>query len=285
MIIDAHHHLWTLGAAGLDWLEGDALAPIRRTFDVADAGRVLGACGVRASVLVEARSSLDETQEMLALAARPDTLPIAVVGWVDVLGDVASQVDELRDRPDGDRLVGIRHQTQGEDTDWLTRDDVRAGLAAVADAGLVFDLVVRPEQLPACRSTAAALPGVHFVLDHLGKPPIAAGGDAMAAWHDHVVALAEQPNVVAKVSGLATEADWGTWTEADLAPVVDAAVDAFGPDRILLGSDWPVCELAADAVTTLQTVRRLVEDQVDDAAGFLGANAVRTYGLDGFVPH
>lgn len=279
MLIDAHHHLWTLGDPGLDWLDGDGLAPIRRSFGPGDAERVLGACGIGASILVEARSSADETEQMLAIAADPATLPVAVVGWVDVLGDVPAQVAALRTRPGGDRLVGIRHQIQGEDGDWLGRDEVRRGIAAVAAEGLVFDLVVRPDQLPACAAAAAALDEVSFVLDHLGKPPIATGGAQLDRWHDDLAVLAEHPHVAAKISGLATEADWADWADDDLAPVIDTAVDAFGADRILLGSDWPVCELAADAVTTLDAIRRLVAARVPEPSAFLGDNAVRLYGL------
>lgn len=172
---------------------------------------------------------------------------------------MAETLARLRELPGGAYLRGIRHQVQGEpDPEWLLRADVRRGLAAVADAGPVYDLVVLPHQLPACARAAAAHPGLTFVLDHLGKPPIASG--ALEPWASRVRALAALSNMVCKLSGMVTEAGRSTWTPADLWPYAGTVLDAFGPERIMFGSDWPVCTLAASCEEVLRTAERLTSD-------------------------
>lgn len=175
-IVDAHHHVWDLSVRDQDWITGPELAPIRRTFTLDDLAPDLRAAGVDATVLVQTVTVAEETPEFLALAERSE-LVAGVVGWTDLTRpDVDDTLERLRELPGGRHLVGIRHQVQGEpDPEWLLRPDVRRGLAAVADAGLVYDLLVLPHQLPACVKAAAEHPELTFVLDHLGKPPIASG--------------------------------------------------------------------------------------------------------------
>ncbi|MEU8664214.1 amidohydrolase family protein, partial [Actinoplanes philippinensis] len=253
MIIDAHQHLWTSGYA---WLQEPALAPIRRDYTVADLRAVIGPAGVDRTVLVEA-GSCDTAETHLFLRTARDTPEIAgVVGWASLLDpELAGTIDGYRAAPGGHLLVGIRDQVQGRGDDFLDRGPVRAGLATVAAAGLVNELVVRAAQLPSVARAAAALPESTFVLDHLGKPGIAAGG--LRRWRELITPVAARPNVVAKLSGLVTEAAWATWTPRDLKPYVDIAVDLFGAGRLMFGSDWPVLELAAtyaevqDAMTGL----------------------------------
>ncbi len=277
MIVDAHHHLWMLDQPGLGWLDDPTLAPIRRDVPATEADTVLGAASIDASVVVEARASFEETLTLLAIAEQHRARPAAVVGWLDLTGDVAAQLDAVRSAPGGRRLVGVRHQVQSEpDPAWLARADVLAGLRTLAEAGLAYDLVVRPDQLAACRDAAATVPALTFVLDHLGKPPIARG--ALHPWADDLRALARCPNVVAKVSGLVTEATWSTWEPADLAPYVDVAIDAFGPDRLLFGSDWPVCELAAPYDRVLAVAHDLLARCDPDAV--FGATARHTYRME-----
>jgi L-fuconolactonase len=230
-------------------------------------------------VLVQTISSLDETREFLALAAQQDFI-WGVVGWVDLTSaDVGDDLEALIDGPGGDRLVGVRHQVHDEsDPDWLRRADVRRGLSAVAARGLRYDLLVRARELPAAVDTVATLPDLQFVLDHIAKPRIAAGQDAV--WQDRMPALAALPNVAAKLSGMVTEADWASWTPADLRPFVRSVVDWFGVDRLMFGSDWPVCLLAASYTGVVGGLSEALGDQSDaDTARIFGLNAEHVYRL------
>ncbi|MFJ4499950.1 amidohydrolase family protein [Streptomyces sp. NPDC088864] len=278
-VVDAHHHVWDLSVRDQDWITGEALAPLRRDFTLADLEPEARAAGVSATVLVQTVTDAAETPELLALAAG-SALVAGVVGWSDLTAPgIADTLAALRELPGGDRLAGLRHQVQGEpDPDWLTRPDVLRGLAAVADAGLVYDLVVLPHQLPAAVRAAAALPGLVFVLDHAGKPPVATG--RTRPWADDLRALAALPNTVCKLSGLVTEADPHTWTPEDLRPYAETAVDAFGPDRLMFGSDWPVCRLAATYTEVLDTARALLDGLADhERDAVLATTAERVYGL------
>lgn len=254
--VDAHHHVWDLDARDQPWLAAAAMAPIRRTFDVADLAAVARPGGVTATVAVQTVTVAEETPELLALADETD-LVAAVVGWVDLTtASVADDLAALRDAPGGRWLRGIRHQVQGEpDPRWLVRRDVHRGLAAVGAEGLVYELLTLPHQLPAAIEAVGALPGVRFVLDHCAKPPIAAG--EISSWAGDMRRLARHDNVVCKLSGLVTEADWAQWTVDDLRRYVDVVVDAFGPSRLMFGSDWPVCLLAATYAGVLDAARQL----------------------------
>jgi L-fuconolactonase len=258
-LIDAHHHLWDLAVRDQDWIIGDELAPLRRDFTHADLEAETRAAGVTATVLVQTVTVPEETPEFLALAHGSD-LVAGVVGWTDLTAPgVGDTLAALRELPGGDRLTGIRHQVQGEpDPEWLLRPDVLRGLAAVAAAGLVYDLVVQPHQLPAAYKAAVLLPELTFVLDHLGKPPVVSG--ELRPWADAVRPLAALPNTACKLSGMVTEAAWDSWTAAALRPYADTVIDAFGPDRVMFGSDWPVCLLAASYADVLDTARTLTAD-------------------------
>ncbi|WP_405763047.1 amidohydrolase family protein [Streptomyces sp. NBC_01420] len=278
-IVDAHHHVWDLSVRDQDWITGEALAPLRRDFTLADLEPEARAAGVSATVLVQTVTVAEETPEFLALAESSE-LVAGVVGWSDLTApDIADTLAALRELPGGDRLVGLRHQVQGEpDPEWLLRPDVLRGLAAAADAGLVYDLVVLPHQLPAATRAAAALPGLVFVLDHAGKPPVATG--RTEPWAGDLRALAALPNTVCKLSGLVTEADWRTWSTDDLRPYAETVIDAFGPGRLMFGSDWPVCRLAATYTEVLDTARDLIQDLgEEERAAVLATTAERVYGL------
>jgi L-fuconolactonase len=270
--IDAHHHLWDLSARPQDWLSG----PIRRSFSPEDLRAVTEPAGVDATVLVQVLNDIDETAEFLAVDS---DLVAGVVGWVDLTApDVAEQLDRLRSGPGGDRLVGIRHLVQSEpDPDWLMRPDVLAGLRAVRDAGLAYDVLTRPHQLPAALVAVRALPDMVFVLDHLSKPDIAHG--LIEPWATHLTALAAEPNVTAKLSGLVTESG-PQWTVSSLKPYVDVALDAFGPDRLMVGSDWPVCLLAASYAEVFDAASDLCSGlSVAERSEIFGGTAARVYGL------
>ncbi|MDJ0462959.1 amidohydrolase family protein [Streptomyces sp. H27-C3] len=280
-VVDAHHHVWDLSVRDQDWITGPELAPIRRDFLVEDLAEEAASAGVDATVLVQTVTVAEETPEFLSLA-RTSPLIAGVVGWTDLTAPgVADALAELREGAGGEHLVGIRHQVQGEaDPGWLLRPDVRRGLEAVAAAGLVHDLIVLPGQLPAATEAAVTHPGLTFVLDHLGKPPVASG--ELEPWASDVRALAALPNTACKLSGLVTEARWANWRLSDLRPYVDTALDAFGADRVMFGSDWPVCVLAATYGEVLGAARELVAGLGEsERAEVFGGTADRVYGLAG----
>lgn len=273
MIIDAHHHLWTADYA---WLADPALSKIRRDYTVDDLRSAIAGTGVERTVLVEAGSCEDaETTEFLRIA--DETPEIAgVVGWASLTDPMlADVIARHRAEPGGHLLVGIRDQVQGFPDDHLDRPEVRAGLATIADAGLVNELVVRTPQLSSVVRAATALPGSTFVLDHLGKPSIAAGD--LASWRAQLEPVARCPNVVAKVSGLVSEADWATWTTADLRPYVETAIELFGTTRLMFGSDWPVCEVAASYADVKNALVALLGGEPGDV---FGSTAISTYHLE-----
>lgn len=278
-VIDAHHHVWDLGVRDQDWITGRALAPLRRDFLLGDYQSVADANGIAASVVVQTVTVPGETPELLALGAASDLIA-GVVGWTDLTApDIADRIAALKEQPGGGKLVGLRHQVQSEpDPDWLTRPDVLRGLAAVARAGLVYDLVITAGQLGASARAAAAVPDLVFVLDHLGKPPIAAG--RTEPWARDLRGLAALPNMSAKLSGLVTEADWRRWQVAELRPYTEVALDAFGPARLMFGSDWPVCTLAASYPDVLAAARDLTAglSPAEHEAVFAGT-ATSVYGL------
>lgn len=279
LIVDAHHHVWDPDRGDYGWMSGPA-APLRRVFSADDLAPELAAAGVSATVLVQTWSSLEETRTFLELAAATDFIA-GVVGWVDLTApDVSETIAALKARPDGRYLVGIRHQVHDEpDPDWLSRDDVRRGLAAVERHGLVYDLLVRPRELPAALATVRALPALRFCIDHIAKPDIAGG--AFDAWSSLIRPFAaERGHVWCKLSGMATEADWANWTPPDLQPYVHEAVRTFGPERCLYGSDWPVCLLAGSYGRILHALRATTAHLTpEEQSQILGRSAIALYGL------
>jgi L-fuconolactonase len=276
--IDAHHHFWDTTRHDYPWMT-DALTPIKRPFAPADLVPHLSATGVVGTVLVQTRSDLDETREFLSIAAANDFVR-GVVGWVDLTSpDVADVLAELRASPGGEKLAAIRHQVHDEpDAEWLLRPRVRRGLSAVAASGLAYDLLVRTRELPAAVAVVRELPDARFVLDHLAKPPLVSGD--ISAWTPLVRELARSENVVAKLSGLVTEADWHAWTAATLQPAVDVALQVFGPSRLIFGSDWPVCTLAASYEQVVETAQTLTASLSDaERQQLFGGTATRVYAL------
>jgi L-fuconolactonase len=278
--VDAHHHLWDPARRTYPWMD-DSVAAIRRPFGVEDLDAAAGPHGFGQTVVVQAVSSVEETRELLAVAAASDRVA-GVVGWVDLTDpEAAATLTALRGGPGGEALVGIRHQVHDEpDPGWLLRDQVLAGLAAVAATGLAYDLLVRERELPAARAVAERLPQLTLVVDHLAKPRVREG--VMAPWAGELAALARHPNVAAKVSGLVTESDWDAWTPAQLAPYVRHAAEVFGPERLLFGSDWPVCLLAATYAEVVAAAEETLEEAglgAAERAAVFGANARRLYGL------
>jgi L-fuconolactonase len=274
LIIDSHQHFWDPTRREYPWM-GPELGAIRRPFGPQDLAPLLKTEGVDRTVLVQTISSLDETREFLRTAADTDFIA-GVVGWIDLTDPaVADILAELCSGPGGGFLVGIRHQVHDEeDPAWLLRDDVQRGIQAVGDAGLVYDLLVKTRELPAAVETAKRNPDMRFVLDHMAKPRIAAGRRDNE-WERAMAPLAGHQNVSCKLSGLVTEAKWSSWTPEDLKPYVARALDSFGPERCMFGSDWPVCLLASEYPRVVQTMRSLV----GESDGIFGATAARIYRL------
>lgn len=285
MIVDAHAHLWRLAETPQPWIDPAAgMAAIDTDFWFDDLRVLQRAARIDRTVLVQTANSTAETLSFLELAARHPDAVAGVVGWVDLAGDVDAGLAGLAAASGGERLVGIRHLVhQDPDPAWLERAEVGHGLDRLAAAGLPYDLVLRPDQLELATRVVARHPETRFVLDHLGKPPIAGGPSVeLARWHRGIAALAAHPNVVAKLSGLGTEADWNGWTDADLRPVVERALEVFGHERLLFGTDWPVSLLAGGPIRWMESARALLEViGLDEAAlaGVFGENATTVYRL------
>lgn len=274
MRIDAHQHFWTYDPERYGWI-GDGMEALARDFGPGDLRPHLAAAGIDASIAVQARQDLDETDELLRHAADHHHVA-AVVGWVDLESD--SVTDQLDARL-GPSLVGIRHILQGEpDDEHMLRPAFQRGIAALTERDLAYDLLLHPRHLPVALGLVDAHPGQTFVLDHLAKPFIARG--EIEPWRGDLARLAERPQVSIKLSGLVTEASWTAWKPEDLRPYLDAALESFGPERILFGSDWPVCRLAA----SYGQVAAVIEDwsaalSSDERAALWGLNAGRVYRL------
>ncbi|MEU5199609.1 amidohydrolase family protein [Streptomyces scabiei] len=287
-LVDAHHHVWDLARRPQPWLDEPGHEPIRRTFGTDDlrtaatrpvAGRSLGS-----TVVVQCVTSVPETRELLALAER-DPLIGAVVGWADLsspaIGDV---LDELRAGPGGGHLRAVRHLVQGEpDPGWLQQPSVERGLRAAGERGLAYDVLIRSHQFGQAVQLAERFPDLPLVLDHAGKPPIAGG--ELGDWERELRKLAAHPQVRCKVSGLVTEADPQGWTIDDIRPVWDLLLSAFGPDRLMFGSDWPVCVLAGGWNRWAATVEELLDGcSAAETSAVLADTATAFYQLNSPAP-
>jgi L-fuconolactonase len=278
--VDAHQHFWDPSRADYPWLAG-APATLARPFGPDDLRPLLAANGIGRTIVVQARASIDETRQLLSVAAT-ESFVAGVVGWVDRANPAVGEVIRaLRAGAGGERLVGIRHQVHDEpDPDWLLRPDVLRGLRAVATEGLVYELLVRPRELPAALQVVRQLPDLRFVVDHLAKPPIR--HHRLEPWASLLRPFAGLGNAWAKVSGLVTEADWDTWAVDDIQPFVREAIAVFTPERLMFGSDWPVCLLAApyDRVVAL-TESLTAGFTVAERYRLFGGTAREVYRLDG----
>jgi L-fuconolactonase len=253
-MIDAHVHFWHYDPAEYAWID-DTMSALKRDYLPPDAKREMDSVGVTACVAVQARQTLDETRWFLDLAARHPFI-MGVVGWIDLrTGDVERQLSEFTGCP---ALVGVRHIVQAEPDGFLASPDFRAGVARLERTGLVYEILVYARQMPDAVAFARALPRQRFVLDHVGKPDIRSGG--FDRWRRHFDELAALPNVVCKLSGLVTEADWRSWTPGQLRPYLDAALESFGPSRLMIGTDWPVCTVAASYETVVGLVLEAIAE-------------------------
>ena len=276
---DAHQHFWPQPTRfAYPWMT-DEQAALRRPFGPEDLGPLIQAREIDWTVLVQTRSSLDETRDFLAIAERTDFVA-GVVGWVDLtLPHVDRVLADLKSTPAGQWLVGIRHQVHDEpDRDWLLRSDVQRGLRAVQQAGLSYDLLLKPRELPAALQVARAFPDLRLVIDHIAKPRIRDG--IVYPWRKNLCELARRENVYCKLSGIVTEADWKSWSPAQLRPYFDAAVEAFGPRRLMFGSDWPVCLVASDYARWVRCVRDYTAAlSTAEQERIFGGTAIEAYNL------
>lgn len=241
-VIDAHQHFWQFSQPfQYDWLKAAELQPIYRDFLPEDLAPLLREAGVDRSIFVQTQSDVEENRWVLGLAEQHDFLA-GVVGWVDLASDDCQrQVEEFVAHP---KFVGVRHVTHDEpDDDWIVREEVIRGLKVLEQAGVPFDLLFFVKHLQHASTLAARLPELPMVIDHLSKPRIASSG--WDDWIDDFRAAAAHPNVYCKLSGMVTEADWSGWKPEDLRPYVQEALESFGPERCMFGSDWPVCLTAA----------------------------------------
>jgi L-fuconolactonase len=275
MHIDAHQHFWIYDPKEYGWIDG-TMTPLRRDFLPADLRHELEREGFQGSVAVQARQSLEETRWLLELAAQSPFI-LGVVGWVDLRSpQVRADLQALAQNP---KLVGIRHIVQSElDDRFLLQPDFLRGISLLAEFDLAYDILIYPKHLTVAVEFVRRFPVQRFVLDHLAKPEIESG--TINVWKKGIAALAAHPNVYCKLSGLVTEADWNRWTPEDMRPYLDIAFERFGANRLMIGSDWPVCTLAGSYSRVMGLVKDYLSGHPEqEREAVLGGNAKRFYRL------
>lgn len=278
MKIDAHQHFWKYSADQYGWIN-DEMAALKRDFLPSDLKPLLETEQFDGSIAVQARQDAEETGWLLELAEQ-NVFIKGVVGWVDLCSaDVDADLERLAAHR---KFVGVRHILQSEpDQEFMLRRDFKRGIGMLAGHGLTYDLLLYPRHLPVAAKLVEAFPNQQFVLDHIAKPHI--GDGVVEPWDRDIRELAQFDNVWCKVSGMVTEARWKEWEPADFRPYLDVVFEAFGPDRLLIGSDWPVCTVSADYAATMRIVRDYVDEtRPDDLDEILGNNCMRFYGVESF---
>jgi L-fuconolactonase len=273
--LDSHQHFWRYNPVEHNWMT-DAMSAIRRDFLPDELAPLLSANSFDGSIAVQARQNLEETRWLLELSDAHPTIR-GVVGWVDLRSDdLANQLAAFSQHP---RLVGVRHVVHDElDDNFMLRPEFRRGIAQLREFGLTYDLLLFPKHLPMAARLVAEFPGQSFVLDHIAKPLIA--DRVISPWREDLQALADFPNVTCKISGMVTEARWQQWQPEDFHPYLDAVFAAFGPERLMVGSDWPVCTLSAGYASTMAIVTNYVQQFAESTqAAILGGNCARIYGI------
>ena len=275
MIVDSHQHFWQVGRFDYPWMSPE-LGVLYRDFLPSQLEPILLQCGVAKTILVQASNSLAETHWLLSLA---DSSPFiaGVVGWVDLTdAGMAQELEVLTANP---KFKGVRHLVESEPAeDWLVQPSVLRGLRALASYGISYDLLVHTRHLKHARTVAESCPELHLVIDHLAKPPIRSG--EVKEWAQEIKAVAVYPNVYCKLSGLVTEANLTSWRPEDLRPFVERALEYFGTSRMMFGSDWPVCLLAASYDQVLESFHLLLAGlSKTERNAVLGENASEFYRL------
>ena len=276
MRIDAHQHFWRYDDDEYEWIEKEDLKPLAKDFLPKHLAPLLEQTGIGGTILVQARQTLAETEWLLKLADRYDLIR-GVVGWVDLrASDMRTQLMAYARHP---KFCGVRHILHDEADDfYMLHPDFVRGLATLTEFDFAYDLLIRPRHLRYAIQLVGRLPRQRFVLDHIAKPPIATG--ELEPWATQIVDLAQYPNVYCKVSGLVAEADWKEWEPSDLRPYLDVVFDAFGAERIIFGSNWPVCIVAASYAQVVQVVTEYIGDlSQEEQEAVMGGNAARFYQL------
>ena len=274
MRVDAHQHFWRYSVEEYDWID-DSMQVLRRDFLPADLAPLLAANGIEVSVAVQARQTEEETAWLLELADSSDIIA-GVVGWTDLRAtELGDRLTHYARHP---KLKGIRHVLQGEDNEFMLQPDFVNGVAALQDHGLRYDILVFEKQLATVRALIDELPSMPLVIDHIAKPDIR--NDSYADWAQHMTAIARHDNVWCKVSGMVTEADWSNWNRKTFERYLALVFEAFGEHRIMFGSDWPVCTVAADYERVVDIVANFVARNAPQAeAAVFGGAAVSFYAL------
>jgi L-fuconolactonase len=273
--IDAHHHLWRYSVQEYAWLD-ESMKELRRDFLSRDLMREIAAAGIDGTIAVQARQTMEETRWLLREADECDAIR-GVVGWAPIAGeDFPEVMEEFEDRP---KLKGLRHVIQGEkDENYILREDFNSGIRAMLGSGLVYDILIYERHLPQAIEFVDEHPEQVFVLDHMAKPMIAAG--QMEPWAQRMRELGQRENVWFKVSGMVTEAEWTGWSAETLRPYLDVVVEAFGVERLMAGSDWPVCLVACEYARWFAVLRDYFAGFSDaERDAVFGATAIHVYGL------
>lgn len=279
MRIDSHHHIWDLSVRAQSWMKGDEVKPISRTILMDELEPELEKSNIDYTVIVQTVENPDETPEFLNLSLSHPKI-CAVVGWLDLESkDVIPQLEKYLSHPGGKNLVSIRDMAQDKaDPNWLMCDDVIKNIHRIADAGLTFDILTRPPQLAAAVEMVKRSPNNTFVLDHISKPYIGKG--EMQPWADQITEMASHENVSVKVSGLFTEANWDNWSNQSFKPYLDHILNTFTPSRMMFGSDWPVCLLAATYSQTVDLMEEFTKEfSKTEQESFWSGTVKRSYRL------
>jgi len=273
-VVDAHHHLWRYSATEYDWID-DRMVALRRDFLVPDLVAELATAGIGGAIAVQARQTLEETRWLLELAQSCKAIR-GVIGWAPIASpDFLVSVHALAAEP---KLVGLRHVVQAEPTGFLDGEDFNRGIRSMQTTGLIYDLLISEDQLQEALRFVDRHPQQMFVVDHVAKPKIAAG--EIEPWRTLMRELSRRSNVCCKISGMVTEDSWSLWSIESLRPYLDVVVEAFGANRLMAGSDWPVCLVATGYARWWNVLRSYFAGfSEDERAEIFGATAIRTYNL------
>jgi len=277
MRIDAHHHLWYYNSIEYDWID-ESMSVIKKNFLIYELKNVLDKNDIDGSIVVQARQSVEETNWLLELATKSDEIK-GVVGWIDLKSDTLNH--QLTQYATHNKLVGFRHVLQGEtDPNFMLDERFIEGLKLLEKFGFTYDLLIHANQLPTAIEMLDKVPSLKVVIDHIAKPDIKTG-ENFSRWQYGMKTLANKPNIYCKVSGMVTEADWNNWQHKDFIPYLDTIFECFGSERLMFGSDWPVCLVAGEYSEIKQIVHDYLSSKNKETINnIFGINAAKFYQLN-----